>query len=252
LAWAPESGQDYDLSIAEARFERAIEDLLAKASGWKIGRILFPLGNDLFHVDNRKNTTLGGTVLDVDSRYARIWRTAKRAAIRGVARMLEAAPVDLLWVPGNHDFHPSFHLVDVLSAYFRGDRHVSTDERPSVRKAYRYGANLIGYQHGDTVKATGIATLPDVLTSEAMRMRIDLREIVSREFHLGHRHHEQTFSQRDLLEIRGTKVRWLSSLSADDFWHHENLFVGSTQAATAHIFDHDHGFEAQLLASVRK
>ena len=61
LSWAPETGYDYNVDIAEKMFLEALEDLLSKASGLDIGRVLFVCGNDFLNTDHLGRATTAGT-----------------------------------------------------------------------------------------------------------------------------------------------------------------------------------------------
>ena len=51
LAWGGETGSEYDLKIAENLYENAVQDL-ERSKGFNIEQILFPIGNDFFHVNS--------------------------------------------------------------------------------------------------------------------------------------------------------------------------------------------------------
>jgi hypothetical protein len=68
LAWAAETGNDYDLKIAETVFANAFHDLISRISGYQIESIILPIGQDFFHTDNPQNATVNGTPQDVDGR----------------------------------------------------------------------------------------------------------------------------------------------------------------------------------------
>jgi hypothetical protein len=84
LSHNEESGGDYDLKIAGLRFTEAIEDLLAKVDLSSISRIVFPVGNDLFNVDNMLKTTTGGTPQDTDGRFHKMFKYVKNIVINSI------------------------------------------------------------------------------------------------------------------------------------------------------------------------
>jgi hypothetical protein len=76
-SWAEETGNDYDLKIAENLLVTAMQYLVAQAPVCDEALIV-NLG-DFFHVDNLKNQTArSGNVLDVDTRYAAMIRAGVR------------------------------------------------------------------------------------------------------------------------------------------------------------------------------
>ncbi len=103
LAWRKETGQSYDLKIAERDFEEALERLLQRTRGWKIEKVLFIVGNDLLHTDNPNGTTTRGTPQDVDGRFHKTFWKTREMITRAIDRLREIAPVNVLMVPGNHD-----------------------------------------------------------------------------------------------------------------------------------------------------
>jgi len=69
LAWAGETGENFDTKIARERFLGMLTDILGKARGFDYHEILFPIGNDFFNSDNLHNTTTAGTPQDEDLRW---------------------------------------------------------------------------------------------------------------------------------------------------------------------------------------
>ena len=57
-AWGEETGgSNYDVDIAEALFFEAVDAALTYGKRFDLGRIVFPIGNDLLNCDNSNNTT---------------------------------------------------------------------------------------------------------------------------------------------------------------------------------------------------
>jgi hypothetical protein len=133
LAWKPETGNDYDLRIAETVYKNAVLDLLDRAAGFAIDTILLPIGNDFFHVDNHTNTTTAGTPQDVDGRYAKMIEVGTLAVIWAIETLMTVAPVDVIHVPGNHDRLTSLHLAREIAAWFRSCDRVTVDYSPTDR-----------------------------------------------------------------------------------------------------------------------
>ena len=75
------------MKLATELFNASVEFLLDRAmrlTSGRIDRILCVFGNDVSHVDTKRGDTTAGTVMDVDSRYVRIYRricAIHRAAI---------------------------------------------------------------------------------------------------------------------------------------------------------------------------
>lgn len=245
LAWEPESGQNYDLKIAERVYQNAIEDLLEICSGFPAARFVLPIGNDFYHVDTMRSTTTAGTYVDADGRYAKIIAAGEAAVILAVDTLLAVAPVDVLWVPGNHDRVASYHLSRTLAAWYRNARDVTVDCSPKTRKYLRWGTNLIGYTHGCNEKRRDLPTIMAVERKE------DWAQTTSREWRVGHEHRSRKTDTTSIDTHQGVSVRTLQSLAGTDSWHYEMGYVGTRNAAEAYIMGFDQGYVGHFNVQAR-
>lgn len=225
LAWAPETGyQNYDSKIAGAVFREAVEVLVARTASLAFGRVVFPVGNDLFHSDTKQGTTTKGTPLDNDGRFQKMYSTGRRMIVEAIERLRQIAPVEVVMVPGNHDAVANFCLGDSLECWFRNTKDVMVRNSPSPRKYVQHGQNMILFSHGDLGKR---ADWPLLMATEQPEMFGATRH---RETHTGHTHKTQVD------EKMGVRVRTFSALCAADSWHSENLFVGNARQADALVW----------------
>jgi AcrR family transcriptional regulator len=239
LCWAAETGHDYDLKIAEQIYKNAIEDLLGLSGEHRPEKFLITIGNDFFHVDNHARQTTAGTPQDTDGRLAKIVESGERALFHGLREMASRAPVEVLWIPGNHDRLMSYMLTRIIAAEFRRDDRVTVDAGPNTRKYCRYGTNFLGMIHGERIKPKD---LPLLMARERPK---DWAETTCREWHTGHLH---TQNQH---EFMGVKIRVLPSLSGTNAWHHESGYVGNARAAECLLYEHDSGLIGQFHAYAR-
>ena len=239
LCWAPETGQNYDLKLAAIGYEQAVDGLLARAKGFDIDRILFPLGNDFFHTDSSSPTTSAGTPQDVDGRWQKSWLAGRVAARNAILRLREVAPVDVVMVPGNHDHDRVFYLGDALEGWLSKTPGVTINNLPSLRKYFRYGGNLIGLTHGHAEKH---ANLPLIMATESAAAWAATK---FREFHLGHWHSLKTIHFQPVTEFNGIRVRILSSLTPPDAWHKKMGYEG-LRSANAFVWHKSEGCVAQF------
>lgn len=246
LAWEPETGENYDLKIADTIYRNAVEDLIAESAHRKIGRILFPIGNDFFHMDNRNNATTAGTPQDVDGRYAKIMETGERAVIWAVERLAEIAPVDVIWVPGNHDLTTSYHLVRTIKAWFRNHKNVTVDAGPSPRKYYSYGKVLLGFTHGNEEKHEA---LPNLMANERP---MEHATSVCREWMLGHLHQSKKFQTQPVDTRSATVIRFVRSLAGTDAWHHKKGYLSLQHAAEVYWYSAEEGYKGHAVAVARE
>jgi len=245
LAWGAETGVDYDLKIAERLYHDAVVELASKARGFPIERILFPLGQDFFHIDNPANTTVNGTQLETDSRYPKIFHAGVVSCVKALDYLSAIAPVDVLWVPGNHDRTTSYHLAFALQTWYRLNDRVSVDVSPSPRKYKSYGKCLIGFTHGDEEKHS---SLQSIMASERPK---EFGDAVCREWHIGHTHTSKRFEYNAEDTTGNVTVRVLPSISGTDAWHHRKGYVGGKRAAVAYLWSKDQGYSGHFLATVK-
>lgn len=241
LAWAPETGQDYDLKICRNRYMAAGRDLLARAAKEDLGRILYVVGNDFYHTDQgRIGATTAGTYQDCDGRWQKAFRLGKDCAITLAEEAAQIAPVDIMIVPGNHDSEKVFCLGEVLDARFSKSKTVKVHNTPDVHSYYRWGNVLLGFVHGDNHNSEKKRDqLPATMATDRPK---DWAETVWREIHLGHTHSEfeELWKWRSVKHVRDVAVRVLPSLSSTDAWHRRSGYR-SVLAAECHLYHRDRG-----------
>jgi predicted phosphodiesterase len=220
LAYAPETGgASYDLKIAAKMGEEAFVDLISRRSRESIGKICIVIGNDLMNSDNMEGQTTKGTKVSGDSRWHKIYQTAFDLVSKQVRTALEVAPVDVIAVQGNHDTHSVYSLAHSIDCLFSGNKHVTVNNSPNLRKYWSHGNTMIMFTHGDKEKQVD---LPILMATESPEL-FGLSEF--REVHLGHLH------QVSLFEKFGVRVRRLPSLTPPDAWHSANGYTGMIRAA---------------------
>ena len=184
LSWRPETGEDYDLRIAESRARDCMAQLVAQSRPSKTA-IILNLG-DWQHTDDQRNMTpRSGNLLDVDSRYFKILRAGVQLMIDLVDLALQKhAHVIVRDVPGNHDPHASIALTVALAQFYARDKRVTVIADPSEFFFYRFGATLIGAHHGHRARADKLAM------AMAVRERAAWGQTKFHYFYFGHIHHE--------------------------------------------------------------
>ena len=231
LAWHQETRENYDLKIAKQRFLDGIHELLDRTQNYKVERILFPMGNDLLHIDNDKGMTYSGTQMDYDCRLAKIIHVAFESIVEAMELCVQRAPIDIMWIPGNHDVQTSFYLCKMLWAWFHNHEHVNVDANATFRKYYEWGITLLGFTHGSEEKHQ---SLPLIMASEEKDAWARTKY---HEWHIGHFHRkkEEKFGMIDT--YNSVMIRTLPSLSATDHWHYKKGFVGTPKSAECYMYD---------------
>lgn len=249
-AWSMEAGENYDLSIAEDIYEDAFKDLLSRARPYPIEKILIPIGQDFIHIDNLLGETTNGTQQNFDTRPAKIMDTAEWAAIKAIDLARQVAPVEVMFIPGNHDRQNAEALCRTLRAWYRLDDSVTVDVGPKPRKYVHYGRTLIGFTHGD---CENLRDLPTRMADEAPADAwIQVQGSGgTKEFHIGHLHKKKVTTHTSVDTFGGTLVRTLPSLSATDAWHFRQGYVKGLKAAMSFVYSRSEGLVAEFTTSAR-
>ena len=208
LAWAPETGQNWDLSKGVAILEKAIDDLVQRGARTSKA-ILAPLGDVLHSDDDRNRTRRSGHHLDVDGRWTKIMKATLGVVVYLVDRTLQHhAVVDVIIPPGNHDDLSAQMISIGLAAYYRNEPRVHVETEPSHFYYRRHGDVLLGFTHGHTSKR---ADLGAIMATDQPR---HWGETTHRHWITGHVHH----SSKD--ELRGCTVETFRTLTARDHYAH--------------------------------
>lgn len=239
LSWSGETGHaDYDLKVAEKLWRKTVYDLIAKAIAFgDIEKIIFPVGQDFFHFDTPRTTTTAGTQLDSDTRWEKMFVKGIELLVWAVEQLRKIAPVEILWIPGNHDQMLSYAATVGLSQRYFNTDSVVVDLSATPRKYRLFGKNLIGYSHGEKEGKR----LEGLMQVEAPEL---WGKSIFREFHMGHLHTELTKTNNGII------FRRISAITATDSWHVENGFVGSVRQAQAFIWNKELGLQAILNSNV--
>ena len=245
-----ETGEDSNLSTTEQRFAAGIDGLINKVCGYKFEKIIFVGGNDVLHTDNALGTTTSGTHQDTAGMWHEHYRSAKRATIAAIDRLLIIADVHFVFCPSNHDFMSGFFLCDAIRSHYHNCKNITFDCDPIHRKYIQYGTSLIGLTHGDGAKE---ADLPDLMKTEA---KAAWAISTYSYWYVHHIHHKIKTAKKGTLNLKLEKdyrgvtvlntglaltakdycyVEYVRSLSGPDRWHITNGFAHSAKAVEAFI-----------------
>ena len=204
-AWIEETGDDYDCDIAEKLIYDSIDKLFTETTPREKCLVL-SLG-DWFHSDTVQNKTLAsGNILDVDTRWQRVFRIGVRIMKHVIDRCLERFNfIDVMLINGNHDYHTSYALSLIMDAYYQNNDRVNVDLGVNPYRYYRYGKNLIGLTHGMTKEST----LAGIMAAD---MPKEWGETKYRYWYIGHKH------QHKILEYPGCSVEIFPTLASKDAW----------------------------------
>jgi hypothetical protein len=240
-SWEEVSNFEYNIEIAEKMVIEVLEKLFSRISIGEVDKILLPLGNDFFNVDNHVSTTTRGTFQDEDTLWQKTFTHGRMLAVRMIDTCSQFAPVEVKIIPGNHDMTRSFFLGDSLECWYHNNMNVSIDNSPMPRKYFCYGKNLVGFSHGHSEK---ISNLPLLMAIEQPE---NWGKTEYREFHTGHFHNKKDYVLKTD-ESGGVVVRILRALASPDAWTFNKGFIRSVQAAEGFLWDRNEGVVQQITA----
>ena len=197
--------KEYDLDIANDVVFQMLSNLLADVNQKRVKRILLTIGGDMLNADNMAGTTVKGTPQDNCTDYFSTVRGLYDMMVRVVDVLRQIAPVDILYIPANHDMTSSFQLSQYLKAWYKADKNVRIDDSPLPRKYYKYGDTLLVFAHDGDVKR-----LPGLIADEA---RDKWSRVKFTDVFLQHLH-----SEKVLLEENHMRIQRLPTLCAKSAW----------------------------------
>ena len=237
LTWAEETGENFDLKIAERLTFDAVDRLAVSGPNSETA-LLLNLG-DYFHADNGTNRTpRSAAPLDVDGRFEKIARVGITAMVRCIRRLLEKhRRVIVRNNRGNHDPHQASMLTLALQGWFHNEPRVTVETSPSSFYYHRFGNVLIGSTHGDGAK---LNDLPLIMATDVPE---DWAAAKFRVWHCGHFHHDQ------LKEHPGCTVETHRTLAAGDAWHRHSGYR-SGRDMKAIVYHRQHGEVTRVRCSI--
>lgn len=184
LSWNEETGEDWDLGIAEQTILDAFRYLIERSPPAKYG--FFNQLGDAMHFDGLKPVTpTSGHALDADSRMHKVARCVTRVFEQIIEMLLKKhRHVTVLMAQGNHDMASSVWLQLFFKRLYRDNPRVEVIESPYPYYAKQHGRMLIGCHHGHGKK---VEDLPDVFAREFRHLMGNTDHTV---IHTGHLHHK--------------------------------------------------------------
>ena len=206
LSWHEETGEDYDLTIAEARLKGAIDHLVGVTPACEVAALIF-LG-DLLHYDSFEAITpTNKNRLDPDSRYPKMVRVALRGVRYSIQKSLQKhQKVHVIIEIGNHDLATSIFMMEALAAIYENEPRVVIDTSPRHFHYFDFGNNLVGTHHGHGVK---FEKLPLIMATDKPE---EWGRTKYRYWWTGHVHHDQ------VKDYEGCRVESFRVLAPTDAW----------------------------------
>jgi hypothetical protein len=222
------TGNEYNLEIAENIFYYILNDLINRVKDNNFEKVLFILGNDFMNADNLNGTTNHNTPQDNCSNWFSVINKATQLIIDGIDTLTNIAPVDIVYVPSNHDTHSMFGIMQTINAYYRNDNNVSVDCSPLPRKYYKFGSTLLALSHDMKVKDA-----LQIITSEAKSLWSNCKHIVC---FLAHLHQSMIYEKQGYLEIMR-----LPCVSGFSRWSNDKGYIQVEKKNQSFIVDNNDG-----------
>jgi hypothetical protein len=244
LAWEQETGyRNYDLNIAIKDYAYVTEQNLELIAPHHPEKIFYIVGQDMYHMDNMAgHTTKGEHTLDVDGRITKVHKKAFAITKDNIIKASKIAPVEVIWIPGNHDFLASFMLVFSLQQYFRNYPRITFDVSENARKARLWGNLLVGWTHRIVGKHT-------VWSNElAQQFPVLWGQSKFREWHHGDQHKKQDVKITPIFTSGGVICRQITALSPVDKWHTDNVFTDAVPGGEAFLWSKERGIFTNFIS----
>ena len=229
----------YNTEIAKLYFNYIIDYCVQQSANKNIESIIFPIGNDFWHYDTFQCTTTAGTPQSTDRKSQSLFKESIELLIDGITKLSQVAPVQVFYVPGNHDFLTSYHGLMALWCYFHDNPNVIVDTNTYPRKYIEYGNNLLGFAHGDKEKKR-ISGLMQIEAKESWG------HTKYHHWHLGHYHSNHGDEQN------GVIITNLPSVTGSDEWHDINGYVGAAQECRCYVWDKNYGLDTIININIEK
>lgn len=224
LSWKEETGDDWDLKIAEDLVLKWFRQAIAQSPNSK--QAVFAQLSDFLHFDGMDAVTPASKhLLDVDTRFAKLVRSAIRV-LRIIIDLLLAKheQVHIIMADANHDPVSQIWLREWFSVLYENEPRITVDKSPNPYNAFEWGKTALFFHHGHKRK---ISNVSEVFASQ-------FREIYGRTkyayAHMGHLHHldikensmmiveqHRTLAPADAYAARGG---WLSGRDAKVITYH--------------------------------
>lgn len=236
-SWAAETGEDFDLKIAEHDLYAAVDYLVDRSPASRRG-ILVNLG-DFFHAENMEGiTTRSGHILDMDTRFDRMIDVGVTALRRCIDRMLaKHEQVEMVNAPGNHDETLAKCLNVMFRNLYANEPRVTVISGPPERTYIRHGKVLIGVVHGHKTKDH---ELVGIMATEKPQ---DWGETKHRYFYRGHHHHDK------VIEYNGGKVEQFRTLAAKDAYAAGNGYLSGRDMKCI-VHHRDYGEQSRFTCGI--
>ena len=156
LSWDEETGENWDLAIAEDLIIRWFEQAIALAP--QAESAVFAQMSDFLHFDGMDAVTPASKhLLDVDTRFAKLVRSAIRILRRIIDMLLNKhLNVHIIMADANHDPVSQIWLREWFAVLYENEPRITIDKSPNPYNAYEFGNVMLGFHHGHKRKVSNV------------------------------------------------------------------------------------------------
>jgi hypothetical protein len=222
------TGNKYDTVLAEEYYYYVLNDIKARTRHRKFQKVLFVVGNDFCNADNMSGTTTKGTPQDNHLVWYEAVDNIPQLIINGIDILRTIAPVDVLYVPSNHDLHTMYGAMGTVDVAYRNEPSVNIIRSPMFRKYYNFDKTLLIFSHDMKVKDS-----LEIITTEARDYWSNSKHVIAM---LAHLHEAMIYEKQGMLEIYR-----LPTISGWSRWTNTQGYVQSDKKNKCFIIDGEKG-----------
>ncbi len=209
LAYANETGENFDLKIGERELCTAIGMLIDELPNCE-RMVVNDLG-DLSHYQNFAGLSESGHQFDIDTRYPKMIQVCVRVMRFIIEKCLtKAKNLDLIINQGNHSRVNDIWMRVCLDALYGSTNRVHILNNENVFIGYRMGNTLVMTHHSDKCRPNKLA---NVMTTDFQK---DYGETEFHYIDIGHVHHGMVMKEHP-----GIIIESFNHLASLDKWAHD-------------------------------
>lgn len=211
-AWAPETGADWDLDIAERTLTGAIRYLVDTSPAATVC-LINQLG-DFLHFDSLAPVTpTNGHLLDADSRYSKVVAVATRILRFAIDHALtKHKKVVVLMAEGNHDMASSVWLRHLFALLYEREPRVEVMSSELPYYVHTHGKVMLCFHHGHLKKND---QLPMLFAAQYPQ---EWGATTRRYCHTGHRHHTEEKEHSGMTVVQHPTIAARDAYAARGGW----------------------------------
>jgi len=222
--------ETYNRDLTVKALNEANASLITKMKKFGVPKkFIIPAGTDNLHVDGITHTTTAGT--PQARQTTGDWEVHIKNYVELFMNMVESyariAPVELIVMPGNHDYQTSRMLGVLLEVTYRKHPRITVIHKPTAVRIYRqYGNTCLIFAHGEGESlAKQERGVHSKYLAEAKTQGVNLQSIENIVYYHGHVHTQETKDMSGIMRVS------FPSLATEDQWHKMAGYVGNKQGA---------------------